>query len=167
VAAAQSAGSLVARAGSAPPLPSSRASVTRKSNKTLVQNAVRFVCLAGQANAVARSEVLDQLDLAPADHFVLLLSRSKARNFRAVYVLDPSLARAYLLHGDGPPLVEAAQVAHFFKYDSSLKQFSELPVKSFSHSTDAMSLAAASQPQAQPQAQAQQQHSSRVATRPA
>lgn len=45
---------------------------TKKSNKTMIKNAITYACLAGEPNKRERESILSKLDGVEAEHFIIL-----------------------------------------------------------------------------------------------
>ncbi|XRB07438.1 microtubule-binding calmodulin-regulated spectrin-associated protein [Pycnococcus provasolii] len=108
-------------------------SSSRLSNKKLVHNALRTVCLAGRADAPILEEVVMSLE----DHsrtyaegggvFVILLKDKSLTRYSALYaVRDTKLGLMAKLHGVGPGEVNGGMLVVSLKYDSGGRRFVEM-----------------------------------------
>ena len=108
-------------------------STSRLSNKKLVHNALRTVCLAGRADAPILEEVVMNLE----DHsrtyaegggvFVILLKDKSLTRYSALYaVRDTKLGLMAKLHGVGPAEVHGDMLVVSLKYDSGGRRFVEM-----------------------------------------
>ncbi|KAJ3274880.1 hypothetical protein HDV01_001744 [Terramyces sp. JEL0728] len=135
-----------------PPKPASsklRKTLSTKSNKSLIKNALMHVCLAGNLNKGVKEEVLQVLhnlmqDLKESDanHFVILLRDVNNFAFRGLYFWDPNLDQTLKLYSGspGPTELDPAGVLEFYKYDSGARTFKPIPTKSFGRTVDAIAI---------------------------
>jgi hypothetical protein len=143
-----------ARSTTEPPLPLIPISEPRyplakplsgKSNKQTIINALSQVILAGRVNDRIREQVCEEVERSTdkIKHFVILFRDSRLQ-FRGVYTFTPTTsdapARIERLHGQGPREITEAMVEHFYKYNNGSKQFSQVPIKSFSVQCDAITI---------------------------
>lgn len=120
--------------------------LSSKSNKQTIVNALTQVILAGRVNDRVREQVCDEIErnIDKAKHFIILFRDSRLQ-FRAVYTFIPMAnsdtpARIERLFGQGPREITEAMVEHFYKYNNGSKQFSQVPIKSFSVQCDAITI---------------------------
>ncbi|KAJ3315661.1 hypothetical protein HDV04_002075 [Boothiomyces sp. JEL0838] len=128
-----------------PPKPTSskfRKSLSTKSNKNLIKNALMHVCLAGNLNKGVKEEVLQDLTESEANHFVILLRDVNNFAFRGLYFWDPNLDQTLKLYSGspGPTELDPAGVLEFYKYDSGARTFKPIPTKSFGRTVDAIAI---------------------------
>ena len=119
-----------------------------------MRNALAQKCLAGGVNEARRADALAALDASPAHAFVLLVSHDTTHAFKAIYELVAAGAaaggsapssgdgakEAVRVFGKGPARVREEYVGAFFKYDSTRRRFDALPSRSFTRTTDAVSV---------------------------
>lgn len=115
-------------------------SMSRRSNRKLIRNALQYVCLAGGAIKSEREAVLELLDNDSGDLYMILLKKERSLMFKALLRVDLDTRKATKLYGDGPAVVTEDMVQHYFKYDSAAKAFKDLASQSFSPTTDAACL---------------------------
>jgi hypothetical protein len=144
-----------ARSTNEPPLPLIPISEPRyplakplsgKSNKQTITNALTQVILAGRVNDRAREQVCEEIERnAEIKHFIILFRDSRLQ-FRGIYTFIPtpttsdSPARIERLYGQGPREITESMVENFYKYNNGSKQFSQVPIKSFSVQCDAITI---------------------------
>jgi hypothetical protein len=116
-----------------------------KSNKQTIINALTQVNLAGRVNDRQREQVCDEIEKHSdkIKHFMILFRDSRLQ-YRSVYAFIPSTAdtppRLERLIGQGPKEITESMVDIFYKYNNGSKQFSQLPIKSFSLQCDAIAI---------------------------
>lgn len=116
---------------------------SHKSNKLVLKNSIKQVCLAGPVSQKDQAVVLKSIDDAVADHLVILF---KGRHdFRALYKFDfetGSVTRLFFLGSTTPPeSLNCSMIQEWFRYDSGAKEFKPIKGnKSFSKVVDAVSL---------------------------
>jgi hypothetical protein len=128
------------------------------SNRQLIKNALIHVCLAGTVHDRIKQEVLEDLEVSPASHFIILLRGSKNHAFRGLYSYDPTLNQVLKIYASpatideqtgqvhvaapysGPDSLEAGDVIEFFKYDSGTRSFKTLPTTHFGMSVCAVAI---------------------------
>ncbi|CAF2927538.1 unnamed protein product [Rotaria sp. Silwood2] len=144
-----------ARSTTEPPLPLIPLSEPRyplakplsgKSNKQTIVNALTQVILAGRVNDRVREQVCDEIErnIEKIKHFIILFRDSRLQ-FRGIYTFIPSTtsdlpARIERLYGQGPREITESMVENFYKYNNGSKQFSQVPMKSFSVQCDAITI---------------------------
>ena len=108
-------------------------SSSRLSNKTLVRNALRTVCLAGRADASSLEDVLLHLEQYSRAHaagggvFAIMLKDKSLTRYAALYaVRDTKLGLLAKLHGTGPAEVTCDMLHMSLKYDSGGRRFVEM-----------------------------------------
>ncbi|KAJ3326226.1 hypothetical protein HDV06_000102 [Boothiomyces sp. JEL0866] len=119
-----------------------RKSLSTKSNKNLIKNALMHVCLAGNLHKGVKEEVLQDLAESDANHFVILLRDVNNFAFRGLYFWDPNLDQTLKLYSGspGPTELDPAGVLEFYKYDSGARTFKPIPTKSFGRTVDAIAI---------------------------
>ena len=116
-----------------------------KSNKQTISNALTQVILAGRVNDRQREQVCDELEkhAEKIKHFIILFRDSRLQ-YRSIYAFIPSVGetppRLERLVGQGPREIIEPMVDNFYKYNNGSKQFSQLPIKSFSVQCDAITI---------------------------
>lgn len=140
------------------------------SNYQQVKNALTFVCLAGghaeedrktvlgildelnsktQTSAMIRSEEgeLNQggkeeeaVSSVSINQFLILLHKSKTISFRGVYGVDSYTGEVLKLFGRGPRVLDMSLTEEFLKYESSTRSFKSIMTKTFTSTTDAVSI---------------------------
>ncbi|CAD8076284.1 unnamed protein product [Paramecium sonneborni] len=114
----------------------------KKNNKTILKNAITYVCLAGEPNKRERETILQKLDGVEAEHFIILFKTYGRSDFRALYGYAVD-SQPYLIFGQGkcPQVLTSEMVKTFFKYDSGAKQFKAIDGnKQFTIMVDAVQL---------------------------
>lgn len=123
-----------------------------KSNKQSIINALTQVILAGRVNDRVREQVCDEIErhTEKIKHFIILFRDSRLQ-FRSVYAFIPSTVdtppRLERLSGQGPREISESMVDTFYKYNNGSKQFTRVPIKSFSVQCDAITIASHHWPQ--------------------
>jgi hypothetical protein len=97
--------------------------LSKPSNRQLLQNAVTYVCLAGATMVDLRTRVLNELQTSPGEHFLLLLKLERALTFSALYLCNIDTQQAMKLQGEGPDILDSSMIQNYYKYDSAAKQF--------------------------------------------
>jgi hypothetical protein len=144
-----------ARSTTEPPLPLIPISEPRyplakplssKSNKQTIVNALTQVILAGRVNDRVREQVCEEIErnLEKVRHFIILFRDSRLQ-FRGIYAFTPAPisdipSRIERLYGQGPREITESMVDTFYKYNHGSKQFSHVPIKSFSVQCDAITI---------------------------
>eukprot|EP00041_Stephanoeca_diplocostata_P030788 m.940320 g.940320 ORF g.940320 m.940320 type:complete len:956 (+) comp23827_c0_seq6:2237-5104(+) len=95
----------------------------RRSNRSLVRNAITHTCLAGPVNEKAKTGVLAALDESLSAHFVMLLHDKNDLKFRALYAYNLDTGEGFKLCGRGPSRFREDKVIHTFRYDSGSRKF--------------------------------------------
>jgi len=113
----------------------------RPSNAKLIRNALIHRCLAGAHLQRKKERALEAIDTHGGDMFMILFGR-KRLNFRGLYASNVESGSAFKIFGAGPARLEVSMVAAFYKFSSGAKEFKELRVKSFTSTTDGVSLKA-------------------------
>lgn len=115
-----------------------------KSNKQTIINALTQVILAGRVNDRVREQACEGIErnTDKIKHFIILFRDSRLQ-FRGIYTFIPAVssdspARIERLYGQGPREITESMVEHFYKYNHGSKQFSQVPIKSFSVQCDAI-----------------------------
>lgn len=117
-----------------------------KSNKQTITNALTQVILAGRVNDRIREQVCEEIErhTDKFKHFIILFRDSRLQ-FRGIYTFIPTVssdspARIERLYGQGPREITESMVENFYKYNNGSKQFSQVPIKSFSVQCDAVTI---------------------------
>ncbi|CAF4899057.1 unnamed protein product [Rotaria sp. Silwood1] len=117
-----------------------------KSNKQTIINALTQVILAGRVNDRIREQVCDEIErnIDKIKHFIILFRDSRLQ-FRGIYTFIPTVTsdspiRIERLYGQGPREITETMVENFYKYNNGSKQFSQVPIKSFSVQCDAITI---------------------------
>ncbi|CAF3984954.1 unnamed protein product [Rotaria sordida] len=118
-----------------------------KSNKQTIINALTQVILAGRVNDRLREQVCDEIErhIEKIKHFIILFRDSRLQ-FRGIYAFISTAAtsdsptRIERLYGQGPREITESMVENFYKYNNGSKQFSPVPIKSFSVQCDAITI---------------------------
>lgn len=112
-----------------------------RSNKKLIQNAINYVCLAGEAQKSDRSAVLTELEFSSATSFLVILKKNRTLTFGGLYTLNLASKTATKLWGDGPTTVGEGMIAEYYKFSSAGKTWEPMNgLTSFAPTTDAISL---------------------------
>ncbi|KAL7064279.1 hypothetical protein AAHC03_04362 [Spirometra sp. Aus1] len=96
-----------------------------KSNRAVIVNAISHCCLAGTVNESIKKTTLQELAAVDGSHFIVLFRDSRCQ-YRALYAFDPESEELHLISGNGPRKIIHKMVDKFFKYNSGLKQFTEI-----------------------------------------
>ena len=130
-------------------------SFNRVSNQQSVKNALTSVCLAGAHHDIPRNEAIQAIDhafihgvflrdedptITVVNQFVILFQSSKSLSFRGIYAVVPMSDDLIRIYGKGPKLIKVSQIDAFFKYSSSSRSFVDIPSKSITNTTDAISI---------------------------
>lgn len=145
---------------------SKKRTLSTKTNKSIIKNALMHVSLAGSLNKDLKQEViqvpyrpfatsltlshfllqftqhLQDLTDSKATHFVLLFRDTNNFTFRGLYFWDPTLDQTLKLFAGtpGPTTIDARGVVEFYKYDCGARTFKSVPTKSFGRSVDAIAI---------------------------
>jgi hypothetical protein len=111
-----------------------------RGNRHVIRTAVERRCLAGVPLAAARVTALADLDAYPGDHFVILLVRTSALNYRGIYWWDEEGGHLLRCSGTGPQVIVQTQVKCFFKFDSGSRSFNEIQTREFTNAMQAVTL---------------------------
>ncbi|CAD8060295.1 unnamed protein product [Paramecium primaurelia] len=114
----------------------------KKNNKTILKNAITYVCMAGEPNKKEREAILQKLDGVEAEHFIILFKTYGRSDFRGLYGYAVD-SQPYFIFGQGkcPQVLTSEMVKTFFKYDSGAKQFKAIDGnKQFTIMVDAVQL---------------------------
>ncbi|TPP60645.1 Calmodulin-regulated spectrin-associated protein 1-B [Fasciola gigantica] len=95
-----------------------------KSNRRVISNALSHCCLAGPVNEEAKHAALEALGCSDGKHFMILL-RSQCQ-YGGLYSYSATEDQAVRVSGNGPKKINNNMVAHYYKYDSGSKRFSEI-----------------------------------------
>lgn len=133
----------------------------KKSNKSIIKNAITSVCLGGNTNSICRNKILEVIDNCSCDSFVILFKDNIGRkvsyamiiyyvdiiilfqDLRAIYTYNPSNCKVELLTCviKSPIELEEHMIVSFYKYDNAKKEFKVLSeIKKFYQIVDAVSL---------------------------
>ncbi|VDN13450.1 unnamed protein product [Dibothriocephalus latus] len=96
-----------------------------KSNRAVIVNAISHCCLAGTVNDSLKKTTLQELAAVDGSHFIVLFRDSRCQ-YRALYAFDHESEELNLISGNGPRKIMHKMVDKFFKYNSGLKQFTEI-----------------------------------------
>jgi len=118
-----------------------------KSNKQTIMNALTQHILAGRVNDRIREQVCDEIEryTEKIKHFIILF-RDARLQFRGIYTYIPttttsdSPAHIERIYGHGPREITESMVENFYKYNNGSKQFTQVPIKSFSVQCDAVTI---------------------------
>ena len=121
------------------------ASAVRHSNRKIIINAIKHVCLVSVVDAKKREAVIEAINAhRDVNNFVIVLVREPVLKFKGLYALDLETQSCQLLPGTGslslPKTLTLELVREFLKYDSGAKTFKPIDSKSFSISSDAVVL---------------------------
>ena len=97
----------------------------RPSNKRLVRNALRSVCLAGPINHEAYVAAVAAVDACDEPSVVILFKNAAnvaPKKMRGVYAVEDETSMR-LIHGGGPQRLRASDVATTMKYDTATQDF--------------------------------------------
>ncbi|CAF0827258.1 unnamed protein product [Didymodactylos carnosus] len=151
---------VVAAAAAATPIPTSLTSVpssnelsfvepkyplakplSGKSNKQTIINSLSQVILAGRVNTKIREQVCDDIEKCDtAKHFIILF-RDQRLQYRGIYTYQAEQTnKIERLIGNGPREITNNMIETYYKYNNGSKQFSHVPIKSFSVQCDAVSI---------------------------
>ncbi|KAI9343082.1 hypothetical protein DFJ73DRAFT_842148 [Zopfochytrium polystomum] len=129
----------------------------RLSNRPIILNALKNVCLAGAVNAKLHDEVVKALSLSDAPHCIINFRGQKNHAFKALYAFDPrtpetirciypvassadAQSEADGVGSPAGPVLRSEEVRAFFKYDSGGRAFRALETRSFSPNVHGMVL---------------------------
>lgn len=111
------------------------------SNRKLILLALKNVCLAGAHLAYEHAEAKRAIDDSTADHFVVLMGKQRALNYRGCYAMNPVTGVQNRIHGTGPEVLEPNMITQFYKYSTSGRNFQPLPgTKEWTATTDAVAV---------------------------
>jgi len=114
---------------------------TKSSNILLISNAITHVCLAGLHHTKKREAVLESMKRHVGGQFVVVFRNEVALKFRGVYKLLPSNELEKVFGPKSlPDIVHSTMIESFFKYNTGQKSFVQMSSKTFSKTTDAVSL---------------------------
>jgi len=97
----------------------------RPSNKRLIRNALRSVCLAGPINHEAYVAAVAAVDACDEPSVVILFKGAAnvaPKKMRGVYAVEDETSMR-LIHGGGPQRLRASDVATTMKYDTATQDF--------------------------------------------
>jgi len=97
----------------------------RPSNKRLIRNALRSVCLAGPINHEAYVAAVAAVDACDEPSVVILFKGAAnvaPKKMRGVYAVEDEMSMR-LIHGVGPQRLRASDVATTMKYDTATQDF--------------------------------------------
>eukprot|EP00762_Andalucia_godoyi_P000198 ANDGO_02408.mRNA.1 Patronin (microtubule-binding protein) homolog len=118
-----------------------RIAVGASSNKKLIRNAIRHVCLAGFVNQQACAQVTEVLDAHVGEYFYVAIRDADHPTYRGLYYIDEVLQKAVLIHTAAgavlPSEVTSDNVESFLKYDSGSKRFRTVMSKEMGVNVDA------------------------------
>ena len=118
-----------------------RPKVKGPSNRKLILLALKNVCLAGAHLAYEHAEAKRAIDESTADHFVVLMGKQRALNYRGCYAMNPVTGVQNRIHGTGPEVLEPNMITQFYKYSTSVRNFQPLPgTKEWTATTDAVAV---------------------------
>ncbi|XP_065199106.1 uncharacterized protein LOC135830826 [Sycon ciliatum] len=112
---------------------------SNKSNRQLIRNSIKHVCLAGLTNQKRCTEVLETLEYSLCKHFLVLVREVPGCQFRALYEVDQGWKIRKLV-GRGPLEVQVNMIDKLYKYNSGAKAFALIESRTLSASIDAFSL---------------------------
>lgn len=115
-------------------------------NGTLMKLALKFSVLPSIRRIRQRGELEMIIDGFPGERLVFLVS-SLERKLKGLYILDPEDDKITRIWGKGPTCIMGQDCGQFFKYDTSLKDFTIIPTRHYTQTTDAVSLKRTLEPQ--------------------
>lgn len=125
---------------------SSLGPVHMQSNRKLIRNALERHCLKGEAARSQREQLLHAFDkdFCTYERFVILFRSilTGRRDFRALYGYSDGTWIRLMQAFSSPARLDERMVAQFFRYDSSSKEFKEVPALQELHVADAVFLQA-------------------------
>jgi hypothetical protein len=113
--------------------------LTGKSNKLTIINSLNQLVLAGVVNANVRKQVIEEIEMSEARHFVILF-RDYHLQYRGVYSYTTETDFIEKVIGTGPQKISEDMIEKYYKYNSGGKQFSPVPTKHFSVQCDAVTI---------------------------
>mmetsp|Transcript_30257 Transcript_30257/g.55458 ORF Transcript_30257/g.55458 Transcript_30257/m.55458 type:complete len:725 (+) Transcript_30257:68-2242(+) len=117
-----------------------------QSNRKLIRNALERHCLKGEAARSQREQLLQAFDreFSTYERFVILFRNvhTGRRDFRALYAYSEGAWIRLMQSLPSPARLDERMVAQFLRYDSSCKEFKEVPALQELHVADAAFLQA-------------------------
>lgn len=112
---------------------------TVKTNLVITQSAIAKA-LEGPANSKVLKKIQETIDAQSktCDHFLILFK--DRQQFRGLYRFDEKLQTISKLEGVGPKTIRSEDIARYFKFDYSKRQFMELQTKNIGPTTIAVSI---------------------------
>lgn len=120
-------------------LKSNQRKPTSKSNLVITQTATAKA-LEGPANFKLLKKIQDTIGAQSetCDHFLILFK--DRQQFRGLYRFDEKQQTITKLEGVGPKTIKSEDIARYFKFDYSKRQFIELQTKNIGPTTIAISI---------------------------
>ena len=85
-----------------------------KSNRHIINNAIRHCCLAGIVNNDVKKRVIDEMQKSEANHFVILF-RDAGQQYRGLYNYYPEKELILKIDGVGPKQINDKMIDRFYK----------------------------------------------------
>jgi len=112
---------------------------TTKSNKQLMEMALKFHALPGPVNKNERLKAIDAMSNSGANHFLALYKDKAYRGLYEVHTVE-ELMRISKIHGTGPKEVSETMIAELLKFNSGSKNFQLVDGKTLSPAIDGFRL---------------------------
>lgn len=112
---------------------------TTKSNKQLMEMALKFHALPGPVNKNERLKAMDSMSNSGANHFLALYKDKAYRGLYEVHTVE-ELMRISKIHGTGPKEVSETMIAELLKFNSGSKNFQLVDGKTLSPAIDGFRL---------------------------
>ncbi|CAG5088219.1 Oidioi.mRNA.OKI2018_I69.PAR.g11780.t3.cds [Oikopleura dioica] len=112
---------------------------TTKSNKQLMEMALKFHALPGPVNKNERLKALDSMNNSGANHYMALYKEKAYRGLYEVHQVD-ELMRISKIHGTGPKEVTETMISELLKFNSGAKNFQLVDGKTLSPAIDGFRL---------------------------
>ena len=119
--------------------------INSKSNKLLIENSIKYVCLPGPVNKAPREAALRALEATDAasspKHYLILLRDHESSKFKSLYTYNPDLDQILKVYGVGPNELTPKMISNYYKYNSGGKRLQDMPSRSLSSQIDAITIA--------------------------
>jgi len=110
-----------------------------KSNRQLLQMALKYQCLPGPVNAAERKKAEEALNSSGAYHFMALYKQNK---YKGLYEVEDceDVQKIMKIHGIGPKEVDENMIEELLKYNSGVKSFQSVDSRTLSPAIDGFRL---------------------------
>ncbi|CAI4228406.1 unnamed protein product [Auanema sp. JU1783] len=113
--------------------------VTNKTNRNVIQNALKFSIFPGSLNEGLRAKALKEIETSSSKHFIVLFRDSRLQ-YRSIYTWDEQKKNVVKLVGTGPQTCTEEMIDLMFKYDYGGKTFTSIPSKHFDSIIDGFTI---------------------------